>query len=108
MIAMTTKKPEFDTSAKYSAVHDLHPIGGGKRTMYDGMIGNIRYEGKGKKKVMIEEFKTPEEAMREVEAIKKMPGHSKTNPRVIITYKKQKTNSRKPCATKKKVVRGRK
>jgi hypothetical protein len=104
-MTMTTKKQKFDTSAKYSAVHDLYPLGEGKRTMHDGMIGNIRYEGEGKEKVMIQEFKTPSAALKAVYELKHMPGHSETNPRVMITYKKQKTNSRrKPVTTKRKLV----
>ena len=96
---MTTKKPEFNTSKKYVEVHDLHPIGGGKRT---GDHGKFYFEGTGKKKVMMEDFGTNKKAaLREIEAVKKMPGYEKTNPRLEEYYKKQKTNKCKKKTGKK-------
>jgi hypothetical protein len=108
---MTTKKPEFNTAAKstkpkvrYGSAHDLHPLGGGKRTEKDGRIGNIFIVGKGKDKMMVEEFKTEREALREVEDLQNMPGHG-TAKVVSWVERKQKTNARrKPVTTKRKLV----
>lgn len=99
---MATKrrtKPEFDTSEKYMAVHDLYPLGTGNRS---GDHGKFYFEGKGKSKVMMEDFGTNKKAaLREIEAVKNMPGHEKTNPRLVAYMKKQKTNAcKKKTATK--------